>query len=75
MDLSKLQTFLVIAREKNMTRAANQLHLTQPAVSAQLSKLEESVGQLLFDRTPKGMLLTEAGETFRTYVEEALSRL
>ncbi len=58
-----------------MTRAAKQLHLTQPAVSAQLARLEDELGQRLFDRTPTGMVLTEAGETFRGYVEEALSRL
>ncbi len=75
MDIKQLQTFLTIAREGHMTRAANQLHLTQPAVSAQLSKLEEQVGQTLFDRTPTGMVLSEAGQVFRTYVEEALARL
>ncbi len=58
-----------------MTRAAKQLHLTQPAVSAQLKKLEGELGQELFDRTSKGMVLTEAGETFRSYAEEALERL
>lgn len=75
MDIKQLQTFLTIAREGHMTRAANLLHLTQPAVSAQLSKLEDEVGQRLFDRMPTGMVLTEAGEMFRTYVEESLAKL
>lgn len=75
MDLGKLETFLTIAREKNMTRAARRLHLTQPAVSAQLARLEEEVGQELFDRLPTGMELTEAGAVFQGYVKEALSRL
>jgi DNA-binding transcriptional LysR family regulator len=75
MEISQLRAFLMIAREGHMTRAASQLHLTQPAVSAQLAKLEEELGQRLFDRTPTGMVLTEAGVSFRTYVEEALARL
>jgi DNA-binding transcriptional LysR family regulator len=55
-----------------MTRAAKALHLTQPAVSAQLSRLEEDLGVSLFHRTPKGMALTDAGTLFRHHVEEAL---
>lgn len=75
MDLNQLRAFLEIARQEHMTRAAKSLHLTQPAVSAQLARLEEELGQPLFDRTAKGMVLTEAGETFRGYVEESLRRL
>ena len=58
-----------------MTRAAHQRGLTQPAVSAQLSKLEELLGHVLFDRTPKGMVLTEAGRVFLAHVEGATSHL
>lgn len=75
MNLRHLEAFLAIARERHMTRAARRLHLTQPAVSAQLAKLEEELGRSLFDRTPGGMVLTEAGETFRSFAEEALARL
>jgi LysR family cyn operon transcriptional activator len=75
MELSPLRTFLAIAREGNMTRAAAELHLTQPAVSAQLARLEEELGQRLFDRRPKGMTLTEAGRVFRQYVEESLGTI
>ena len=75
MDVSVLQTFLALARHGHMTRAARELHLTQPAVSAQLVRLEEELGERLFDRTPKGMVLTSAGELWRGYVEEALERL
>jgi LysR family cyn operon transcriptional activator len=75
MDLNQLRAFLAVAREGHMTRAARQLHLTQPAVSAQISKLEEEVGHRLFDRTPTGMMLTEAGGLFREYVEESLLHL
>ncbi len=75
MDLNQLHTFLAVAREGHMTRAARQLHLTQPAVSAQISKLEDDLGHRLFDRTPKGMMLTEAGELFRDYAEASLAQL
>jgi len=75
MDIHQLRTFAVIAREGQMTKAAQSLHLTQPALSAQLSKLEDDLGVRLFDRTPRGMTLTAEGQLFLTYVEDALSRL
>ncbi len=65
------QVFLAIAREGHLTRAARSLHRTQPAVSAQLRKLEEELGVALFHRTAKGMELTEAGRLYRRYVEQA----
>jgi len=71
MELGPLRSFLAIAREGHMTRAAKALHLTQPAVSAQISRLEDDLGTALFHRTPKGMALTEAGSLFRHHVEEA----
>lgn len=58
-----------------MTRAAAQLHLTQPAVSAQIARLEDKLGQKLFDRTASGMSLTAAGKLFRGYVQAALAQL
>jgi DNA-binding transcriptional LysR family regulator len=75
MDINQLRTFTIIAREGQMTRAAQILHLTQPALSAQLAKLEDELGTILFDRTPRGMTLTAPGALFLTYVEDALSRL
>ncbi len=70
-----LYSFLVVARLGHVTRAARELHLTQPAVSAQLARLEEQVGTALFHRTPKGMELTEAGRVFHHHVEQAHSWL
>ena len=72
MDLAPLPSFLAIAREGHLTRAARALHLSQPAVSAQLAKLEEDLGTALFHRTPNGMELTEAGELFQAYAEQSL---
>lgn len=75
MELDWLRSFLVLAARGNMTRAAEELHLTQPAVSGQLARLEREVGAPLFDRTPRGMQLTEPGRVLRAYAQEALQRL
>ncbi len=75
MEVGHLRSFVAIAELGVMTRAAVQLHVTQPALSAQLAKLEEEVGAALFDRTPKGMTLTEAGRTLLPYARETLLRL
>ncbi len=56
-----LRCFITVAREGTVSRAATLLQLTQPAVSLQLKGLEESTGLLLFNRTPGGFTLTEAG--------------
>lgn len=61
MDLHKLRTFAVVAAEGNITRAARRLSTSQPAVSKQLSELEEALGTALFHRLPRGVRLTEAG--------------
>jgi len=70
-----LKTFLVLAEMGRMSKAAQKLGRTQPALSAQLARLEEEVGEALFFRTPKGLILTEAGELFRRYVEVAATSL
>ena len=64
IDLPRIQAlrcFITVAREGTVSRAAILLHLTQPAVSLQLKGLEESTGLQLFNRTPGGFTLTEAG--------------
>ena len=50
MDLKQLNYFLCLAREGNMTRAARQLNIVQPALSMQIAKLEKTFGKQLFDR-------------------------
>lgn len=70
-----LKTFLVLCELGRMSRAAERLGRTQPALSAQLARLEEDVGAPLFFRTPKGLVLTEAGGVFRRYVEVATTAL
>jgi LysR family transcriptional regulator, nitrogen assimilation regulatory protein len=63
MDLKQLNYFLSLAREGNMTRAARQLNIVQPALSMQIAKLEKALGKRLFDRAAHGVSLTPAGET------------
>jgi DNA-binding transcriptional LysR family regulator len=62
VDLHKLRTFAVVADQGNITRAARKLSTSQPAVSKQLSELEEALGTALFHRLPRGVRLTEAGQ-------------
>jgi DNA-binding transcriptional LysR family regulator len=62
MDLKQLNYFLCLAREGNMTRAARQLNIVQPALSMQIAKLEKTFGKQLFDRAAHGVSLTPAGD-------------
>jgi DNA-binding transcriptional LysR family regulator len=62
MELYQLKTFVKVADEGNLTRAAEQLFTSQPAISAHIKALEEELGVELFQRTPKGMQLTPSGE-------------
>lgn len=73
MDLHQLNTFVAVARERSITRASEQLHLSQPAVSAQIKALEDELGLLLFERTPRGMNLTSDGERILAKSERALA--
>jgi DNA-binding transcriptional LysR family regulator len=51
MDLSELQVFLTVASERSFSRAAAKLHRTQPAVSQAIRRLEDELGERLFDRS------------------------
>jgi len=61
MELRVLKYFLVVAREKNITRASKMLHITQPTLSRQLHQLEEEFGTTLFRRGKHNISLTTAG--------------
>lgn len=67
MELSQLEAFLAVAEEKSFSRAAARLHRTQPAVSQVIRKLEESVGEVLFDRAARDGSMTAAGALLRDY--------
>ena len=72
MHFSQLRTFVSIAREKNLTRAAAALNLSQSAVSTQLKGLEEQFGVALFERGARGMELSAAGGMLLRQAEEIL---
>lgn len=72
MELRQLQYVIQIAKEKNFSRAAEKLHIAQPSLSQQLSKLEQELGLLLFRRTTNSVEPTQAGHVF---VEKAQSIL
>ncbi|NMM36441.1 MAG: LysR family transcriptional regulator [Glaciimonas sp.] len=73
--LNALQVFLVVARHRNFTRAAEHLCLTQGAVSRQILALEEHYGFQLFTRLPKGLALTVEGEILLPVVRESFARI
>ena len=73
-NLAELRVFLTVAAERSFSRAATKLHRTQPAVSQAIRRLEEEVGERLFDRSSKDGTLTEAGRVLRDYAER-LQRL
>lgn len=73
--LRQLDLFAAVARTQSLTRAAEEVHLTQPAISMQLKRLEESLGLPLFEPAGRGIQLTEAGRELASHVEEVLERL
>lgn len=73
MELYQLKTFVMVAEEGNLTRAADRLHTSQPSVSAHVKALEDELGLALFERTPKGMQLTPAGSVLKTRAENVLA--
>jgi len=73
--LRQLQIFLAAAEHSSFARAAELLHLTQPAVSMQMSQLSETVGLPLFEKRGRNLCLTRAGETLVPYVERIAQTL
>ncbi len=73
MELYHLRTFVAVAEERNLTRASERLFTSQPAISAHIKALEETLGVTLFERTPKGMRLTPVGEDLLPRARQALA--
>ncbi len=72
VDLNQLRSFVTVAKFSHLTRAAEALHLSQPAISGHIKALEEQFGVSLFDRTSSGMVLTPSGRQLLTEAEEIL---
>lgn len=75
MDLIQLRAFVTVAREGNLTRAAELLHVTQPAVSLQIKSLQTSLNLQLFNRIPSGMALTDEGIKLLPFAERAIAAM
>lgn len=73
MDFSQLEIFLSIAQEKSFSRAAEKMLRTQPAISIAIKRLEEELGESLFDRSSKAGTLTEAGKILHSYAQRILN--
>lgn len=73
MELRQLEYLIAVAEEANFTRAAERVHVAQPAVSAQIARLERELGQPLFDRSRRAVRLTAAGEAALTHARCALA--
>lgn len=67
MDLAALNVFLTVAEERSFSRAAARVHRTQPAVSQAVKRLEDELGEQLFDRSSKSGTLTDAGRVLQNY--------
>src|SRR5438132_3794771 len=67
MDLNALRIFLAVAEERSFSRAAAKVHRTQPAVSQAVRRLEDDLGEKLFDRSSKNGTLTDAGRVLQNY--------
>jgi DNA-binding transcriptional LysR family regulator len=73
MEMIEIEAFVTIATAGSFTRAAEELHISQPAVSRRIDLLERELGAPLFERVPGGARLTEAGEAFLPFARQVLA--
>jgi LysR family transcriptional regulator, low CO2-responsive transcriptional regulator len=73
LDLHKVRVFYTVAKWGSFTRAAQQLHMTQPTVSQHVKELEEAFGVMLFERSTRHLHLTDAGKALYEYAEKLLA--
>ena len=74
-NLSSYRIFYTVANSGNISKAAKELYISQPAISKSIQKLEESVGCKLFSRSSRGVVLTEEGRLLYSHVSEAFETL
>ena len=75
MDFGQIEAFVQVAANKSFSRAADALQLTQPSITARIQSLERDLGEELFERSGRGVRLTDAGAAFLTYAERVLKSL
>ena len=73
LNFHHLRYFWVVARKGGVRKAAEELHVSQPSISAQLGLLEESLGHKLFKRSGRNLVLTEMGQLVLSYADEIFS--
>lgn len=72
INLELYNIFYIVAKNKNITKASNELHISQPAITKQIKNLEEILGFQLFIRTKRGVILTSNGEEVYSQIKEAM---
>jgi DNA-binding transcriptional LysR family regulator len=75
VDLGQLEAFVHVANQRSFSRAAEALFLTQPSVTARIQALERDLGERLFERSGRGVRLTEVGAVFLPHAERVLQAL
>src|SRR3954466_8327942 len=75
MDLNPLRYFAEVAKMRNFTRAAENCHVAQPALSQQIKRLETLLGLKLLKRLPRGAALTSEGEILLPYFQQVLTAI
>ena len=74
MNINQIKYVLAVAQSSSMREAASKLYVSQPALSASIRELEDELGILIFERSNKGITLTEAGHEFISYAKKAVSQ-
>ena len=75
MEIHQLREFVAVAEEKSFSRAAEKVRVAQPSLSQQIQKLEAELGQPLFDRLARQVVLTEAGNGLLPFAHRILNEL